>query len=291
MPLQFPIIYLLPNRLNADELHDLEEQIPTLTYDIHEAEILLGKLSEKGRALFELRHRKLLTEEVPTSPHTSSPSAKRQATAAPPQGQVDWDSDTASESGHSHDKTIKVVKLSWFTDSVKEGVLQPIGNYLIYEGRKLPSDSLPTPPPAPSTPVSKDILARAIADAGGSQTSPSSRYRHGQGSFRRQREHHDHAIRPPPMLKQTTTEHDLDYHLPEIPDYLHTTYSCQRPTPNNSPNEAFIRELKKIRKTRTLIGDKIGVRAYSSSIATIAAYPYSLSSAQGKSSSMLLQTR
>lgn len=282
MSLELPIIYLLPNRLSADELDQLEEQIPTLTYDINEAEVLLGKVSQKGRALFELRHRKLLTEEIPPTDNTSSPRIKRRGITDPAQEVLGADSDTPSkgyagdrtaEAERAPEKTIKVVKLSWLTDSVKKGAVQPFDDYLVYEGRKVPR----TAPPPPST----GVLVRATADAGSSQTSPSSRF--GQSSFRRNREHHDHAIKPPPMLHRTTTEHDIDLRLPPIPDYLHTTYSCQRPTPVNSPNEAFIRELKKIRKTRTLIGDKIGVRAYSSSIATIAAYPYTLSTPQGKS--------
>jgi DNA polymerase IV len=55
-------------------------------------------------------------------------------------------------------------------------------------------------------------------------------------------------------------------------------YACQRSTPRDSPNEAFISLLKKIRTARELTNDQIGVRAYSTSIASLAAYPYKLSS-------------
>jgi DNA polymerase IV len=48
------------------------------------------------------------------------------------------------------------------------------------------------------------------------------------------------------------------------------------------PNEAFIEQLMKIRTARTLLGDKVGVRAYSSAIAILSAYPYLLSSPNGK---------
>ncbi|KAM0280290.1 hypothetical protein ACHAQH_004126 [Verticillium albo-atrum] len=65
--------------------------------------------------------------------------------------------------------------------------------------------------------------------------------------------------------------------MPPIPAFLRTTYSCQRPTPINPPNNAFVEALKEIRTTRKLLGDEIGVRAYSTSIATVAAYPYLIS--------------
>jgi DNA polymerase IV len=128
----------------------------------------------------------------------------------------------------------------------------------------------------------EEILNRAKADVGFGQTSQHHHFTPSQGSgsaWRRNRDFHETRVKPP-MLHQSTTEHDIDQHLPPIPDYLHTTYSCQRPTPIHPPNEPFIKELMKIRVHRTLEGDKIGVRAYSSSIATLSAYPYTLTSAQ-----------
>lgn len=47
-----------------------------------------------------------------------------------------------------------------------------------------------------------------------------------------------------------------------------------RSAPLHPLNERFIEQLVKIRKTRELTLDEIGVRAYSTSIAAIAAYPY-----------------
>src|SRR5271167_2673457 len=64
MALTLPLTYLLAMHLSLEELHDLEDQIPTLTYDITEAKLVLGKVTTKQRALFELRSRKLYTEEV-----------------------------------------------------------------------------------------------------------------------------------------------------------------------------------------------------------------------------------
>lgn len=286
MPLDFPIIYLLPNRLGAEELHELEDQIPTLTYDVNEAEVLLGKVSHKQRALFELRHLKLPTEEVPTPDASLSPRVKRRNVSGSTQRPPDSDSGTASDNASDHDvagraaeaggdsdKTIKVVNLSWFTDSLKNGVVQPFTDYLLYEGRRVHATPLKTPPSAAS---SAGILSRARADTGDTQTSPLAKY--GKRSSGR----YGGSVKPPALIKQTTSEDGADFRLPPIPDYLRTPFSCQRPTPASGPNEAFIDQLKKIRRIRTLTGDKIGIRAYSSSIATLAAYPYALSSPQGQ---------
>jgi len=275
MALEFPIIFLLPAHLESEALHDLEEQIPTLTYDINEAEIILGKISQRERALFELRKHRLATEEV-TSLELSvgSPRRKRlRATAGPqnvPDSDEDEDEDEAANKNESGSKsTVKVVKLAWFVDSLAAGKVLPLDGYLVYEGRRSPPTQMMKPLPNPNA-RGEDILLRAMADSG-SAVRP--RSRGGDGYIPRPSK--------PPLLRQTTSEHGIDVHLPPIPAYLHTTYSCQRPTPVHPPNEPFIEQLTKIRTARTLVGDKIGVRAYSSAIATLAAYPYTLSSAQG----------
>ncbi|TPX15125.1 uncharacterized protein E0L32_004683 [Thyridium curvatum] len=305
MALAFPTIYLLPTHLTHDELHEVEEQIPSLTYDANEAEVILGKVSRRERALFELRHRKIATEDIPiqariqaSSPsskaHAEAPSSPASATSTVSTLDTLWDSDhgiddiTSGERVGSSTQTlpaeaprkrtastniVRVVKLAWFTDSVAEGKVLPVDKYLVYEGRKINAESAAKQPKSP-TPKPKEILARAAADA--ANTIPSPSRRHGPGWRRSREARSSPAPRPPALLSQTTSEHDIDEHLPPIPDFLHTTYSCQRPTPVNPPNEDFIEELKKIRTVRTLTGDKIGVRAYSTAIATIAAYPYRL---------------
>ncbi|MCJ1305474.1 hypothetical protein MMC08_008288 [Hypocenomyce scalaris] len=88
--------------------------------------------------------------------------------------------------------------------------------------------------------------------------------------------------RPTQLLHQTTSEHDegVSSSLPEMPDWVKEgkIYACERATPFNSPNDDFIELLKKIRLARILTADEIGVRAYSTSIASLAAYPHQLSS-------------
>ncbi|KAL2262580.1 hypothetical protein VTK26DRAFT_845 [Humicola hyalothermophila] len=287
MQLDFPIIFLLPTQLGSEELQELEEQIPTLTYDINEAEIVLGKVFRKERALFELRKHKLATEEVGIAERdaSSSPPRKRAKLTTPALGSSEIDSDTASES-EIHRRlngsapvapTVKVVNLGWFTESIKAGEVLPLDGYLVYEGRKV--SPIPAKQSEPNTPDrAAGVLRRALADAGASPQGP--RPGSSQGGRRRGETYTSHPVKRPALVRQTTSEHEVEEHLPPIPDYLHTTYSCQRPTPVHPPNEAFIEELTKIKTARTLTGDKIGVRAYSSAIATIAAYPYTFQTQQ-----------
>ncbi|KAK4156318.1 hypothetical protein C8A00DRAFT_41192 [Chaetomidium leptoderma] len=284
MTLGFPVIFLLSTNLGSKELQDLEEQIPTLTYDIHEAEVVLGKVSRKERALFELRKHKLVTEEVDPIERSApaSPARKRAKVLTTALASSDVDSDTASD-GEVQRRligpvpvrpTVKVVRLAWFTESVKAGEVLPIDDYVVYEGRRMPTTPVKVVQPLPAEKVA-DIMKRALADAGGQSRSP--RPKSSQG--RRGETYTSHPVRPA-LVRQTTSEHEIDTKLPPIPDYLLTAYSCQRPTRIHPPNEAFIEELAKIKTARTLTGDKIGVRAYSSAIAAIAAYPYTFQTAQ-----------
>lgn len=277
MTLEFPVIFLLAANLEAGELHEIEDQIPTLTYDMKEAEVVLGKISQKRRALFELRKHKLVTEEI-TGPEDESDSLRRKRARTKTPTEVVSDSDSTScsrlDRGVSNSPaTIKVVKLAWLTDSLKAGEVLPFGDHLLYEGRKQPST--PTKPPPTPQQKAEEILKRAMADPGSSPLGGSQRSSHGPS--RRGGEPSQRPIKPP-LLRQTTTEHDIDLHLPPIPQDLHTTYSCQRSTSMHPPNETFIEQLMKIRTARTLLGDKVGVRAYSSAIAILSAYPYPLSS-------------
>ncbi|KAI4133346.1 MAG: hypothetical protein LQ338_000246 [Usnochroma carphineum] len=209
---------------------------------------------------------------------------------------------------------IKVVNLKWLEDSVRLGKPQEIANYLVYEAELLPPDAgSPTPEPPATAPVQraaspsvershsreasdvKGILERANADAkskpkpkvyfsragkrdrisdaakrdfaGRSFTSTTSKVRDSQ---------------PPHLLHQTTSEYEegVSSSLPPMPDWVlqNKKYSCERATPPNSPNDAFIDQLKEIKLARLLTDDEIGVRAYSTSIASLAAYPYAIQS-------------
>ncbi|KAI0016721.1 hypothetical protein F4780DRAFT_758066 [Xylariomycetidae sp. FL0641] len=241
--LEFPPIYLLPAHLEGDELPELESQIPTLTYDVNEAKIILGKVSRKARAVLELRSRKVFTDEVSQpSPSSSSPPNKRRKVEGSNTEPGTNDS-SAGDDDHDDDTLIRVVRLAWYTESMAKGRVLPVDDFLVYRGRKKPV----MPPPRLPKPSPTEVL------------------------------HHPrtaiHAKRPA-LLQETTSEHELAMQLPPVPAHLQTPYACQRPTPYNPPNAAFVEQLKVMRKIRTLEGDEVGVRAYSTSIASIAAYPY-----------------
>ncbi|KAI0472169.1 hypothetical protein GGR56DRAFT_110429 [Xylariaceae sp. FL0804] len=305
----FPTIYLLPAHFAPDELPSWENQIPTLTYDIHEADIVLTKISGKERARLELRSRNVLTDEIvrPTSgpDHASSPPAKRRRVARSRESAPGSESSTASDSqatpeddrddrdtrrtrGHvspavsqesglkSGTQIIKVVRLAWFSQCKAKGSLLPLDEYVIYEGLKRPAVIPPTKPNG------GDVLQRAREE--GRDSLPTSSQGRFQRSFQRRAFDRLHprakpSTELPPLLQETTSEHDSAMSLPLVPDFLHTKFSCQRPTPFNSPNSAFIEQLKKVRAIRTLEQDEIAVRAYSTAIAAIAAYPYLISHA------------
>ncbi|KAL8775402.1 MAG: hypothetical protein Q9209_000410 [Squamulea sp. 1 TL-2023] len=209
---------------------------------------------------------------------------------------------------------IKVVNLHWLNDSIRLGYPQDIQKYLVYEAELLPSSphsqtcSSPAAAPYPVVPsrnpdgnvrertiVSKDIVDRAKAEAE-SKLKPKAYFSRAskrdrlsdaakcdfsnrsfmstmsQNSFS-QRRH---------LLHQTTSEYEEDASgaLPPMPDWVleNKLYSCERATPLNSPNAAFIAQLMEIKTARLLTDDEIGVRAYSTSIASIAAYPYQIQS-------------
>ncbi|PNY28026.1 DNA polymerase type-X family protein pol4 [Tolypocladium capitatum] len=295
----FPPIFLLPTLLQPAELHRLQDSIPSLTYDIREADLILGKISRTERAQFELRRLRLETEPVHdgggsghaedaarepaaasvVSHQDSAPSPKRRrlSTSGAAQSPADAVHVGSPGMGSSAD-TVKVLKLSWLTDCLERGILLPVEGYLLYHGRKIPCSSTrkPRKKQAPASTVT-GILGRAAvgqqASGGKPASSCSSRHASSGASLG-----HSQAHPRPALVRESTSEHGVP--LPRVPDYLHTTYSCQRPTPANPPNAAFIDELKNIRTLRLLGGDKIGVRAYQTSIATLSAYPHTLQGPQ-----------
>jgi len=229
-----------------------------------------------------------LPEDVLSSPvQSASPlSAVGSITAEEGRGTILWS-----------ENTIKVVSLVWFEKSRAAGYLLPLNEYLIYEGRQVPRHADVSAEPTitevlPSilqpyaglmmatqtknrSTTAESILARAAADSPKTVSTPFSK------SYGHRKQRSETPItRPTHLIHQTTSEHDDPTKFPPMPLWLHNTYSCQRPTPLTSPNNPFISQLKKIKHARELRGDEIGIRAYSTAIASIAAYPYPLSSPQ-----------
>ncbi|ROV91425.1 hypothetical protein VSDG_07211 [Cytospora chrysosperma] len=182
-----------------------------------EASFIVGKISQKSRARFELRKLKLCAEEAapPQDEVPATPRVKRRKISHTEHYGLRSDSDTDSvdglalSGGETPSKasvkkvtnTRKVVRLAWLQDSMSKGLVLDYGDYLIFEALK-----------APSTP--------------------------GKG----------------PQL------------------------DAPRSTFIHPPNEAFIEKLKEVRELRAMTGDGVGVRAYSSAIASLSAYPYKLKS-------------
>lgn len=209
---------------------------------------------------------------------------------------------------------IKVVNLKWLEDSLRLGKLQDFQDYVVYEAELLPpSTTLSSPKSIETVPAEsgksytvnqspfresgdfKGIMDRAKAEA---ESKPRPRvYSSKAGkrerisdaakrdfsgrSFTSTASKESHS-QPPHLLHQTTSEYEegVAGSLPPMPDWVlqNKVYSCERSTPLNSPNDAFIAQLKEIKLARLLTDDEIGVRAYSTSMASLAAYPYELQS-------------
>lgn len=214
----------------------------------------------------------------------------------------------------SEAELIRVIKLDWLLDCLKAGELCPLDPYTVYScqpiappGRALTRGESPTVGvgvvfPSRSMPTRKSptlkqgelqaILERAKADAAGAGKQHISSY-HQAGRYARLKASDGHSTasaitssqrytRRTNLLQQSTSEHDegISSEMPEMPDWVKEgkIYACQRSTPPDPPNKGFIGQLRKIKLARLLTGDEIGVRAYSTSIAAIAAYPYVLRS-------------
>jgi DNA polymerase IV len=182
------------------------------------------------------------------------------------------------------DQHIKVVKLDWLIRSSKEEKMLPLEPYVVYHARVVKRPEGGKGKQAERKPLAivdhdtSHILERAMGDAA-SQPPPPSSYA-SKFSARRMKHPPDaqssKTHHPPTLYRQTTSEHDEAVPIPPAPDWVkeNLLYACMRSAPLHPPNERFIDQLVKIRKVRELTLDEIGVRAYSTSIASIAAYPY-----------------
>ncbi|KAI5306821.1 hypothetical protein KEM56_006978 [Ascosphaera pollenicola] len=295
-----PSIFVLPLNLALDELHAIEESISssgaTLTYDVKEAGIVIGKIAQRKRAALELRIRGQWTEEY------SETDTKRLV-------KNDKASDNRSSAAgfNVSENMVKVVKLAWFLGSLKAKKPLPLSQYVVYSGRKIDAnDVAPTPISSPSRPKpTTSILERAKADLASSSKSQGSPFGTPQAMKWRPRPFHTKAQNTAEkakrrsrsrstsaerkaaadkltLIRQTTSEKEAAEEMPPAPDWVanNISYACQRSAYLHCPNEGFIAQLQKIRRIRELTLDEIGVRAYSTAIAAIAAYNHPLRSAK-----------
>lgn len=146
-----------------------------------------------------------------------------------------------------------------------------------------------TPSLAPSTSGLGSILDRSKLETGAHSSQTPTAPSWSPRRFRDQKNGHRTVLaQSHPALKRTTTsEHDfLTGHgdsskLPTPPAWMlephpRSNYACLRSTTLPYANQAFIDQLQIIKEARILTLDEIGVRAYGTSIASLAAYPYKL---------------
>ncbi|KAK7708479.1 hypothetical protein SLS64_006581 [Diaporthe eres] len=254
MDLPTPVIYLLPTHLTSDELRQWEDRVASIarvTQVASEADFIVGKISQRLRAQFELRKLKLSAEEASPSvgEPDSTPRAKRRKISSTEDYALRSSSFEDSDNELTQDQKTpptparKVIRLAWLQDSLSKGSLLDYRDYLVYTALKEAAAPAPRLYKAveSSTPHSlphRDQRAPSSAPS----NSPSRRRRDGQK--------HHHKV--PPLLPQSTSEEKALADLPPVPEYLHTSYACQRSTVVHPPNEAFIEKLKEVRELRSM---------------------------------------
>lgn len=309
-----PPIFVLSSHLRPEELHETEDLIyqsgGKLTYDAKEARLFIGRIAQKKRAAFDLRTKGVWTEEEATLPEPDHSSARDdEASLEEEEGSSRKKiklSDHSLRSKGRNSNTVAaspsspqsfwpdlsnhllVLKLAWLDACRKEGVLVSYKPYTVYRAKIIPRpDGEVTPKTSPSShtkyisvsslpprPSASSIIERAKADAA---TLPTPRRRWGdhQSNTASSSSH----LKPPKLLRKTTSEMEYEesHPLPPLPAWAtgpNALYACCRSTPMTPANEAFIAQLLKIKEARLLRLDDIGVRAYSTSIASISAYPH-----------------
>ncbi|KAL3439575.1 high-affinity nickel-transport protein-domain-containing protein [Aspergillus tetrazonus] len=135
---------------------------------------------------------------------------------------------------------IRVVRLDWLAQCAEAQTLLPLESFVVYHARKI---ERPATRSDVETANSQAILDRAKQDAAFKAPFPPSTDKH----------------------DRTTSENEEAEPLPPPPEWVRdgVMYACMRSSFLNTPNDAFINQL-------------IGVRAYSTAIAAIAAYPYEI---------------
>ncbi|KAF3480419.1 high-affinity nickel transport protein [Arthroderma uncinatum] len=266
-----PSIFVLPTHISLEELHLIEGFLSRcgapLTYDITEARLAIGKVSHKKRAALELRSKGLWTEDVLLPTEVPEPPLKRRRL-------------------EDDDKDIIVVELNWIHQSLRARQSLPLDPFIVYRGRRIPkpSSDLSSSISSPGQNVSakqspaRSILERAKEDAASSPTPqfiPSSPRR-----MRATPSSPSVQGRRPKLYRASTSDFEEELSIPDPPEWVrdNVIYSCCRSTPLHPPNEDFINQLQMIKKIRVLTLDEVGVRAYSTSVASLAAYPHKIKS-------------
>ncbi|KAJ5228865.1 hypothetical protein N7489_009573 [Penicillium chrysogenum] len=300
-----PPIFILPMHLSLEELDEVEGRVidygGRLTYDIAEAGLVLGKVGRAKRAALELRTRGVWTEElIPSSASKSTggaePPVKRRRTAQydgtkdVPVEIIDLSTGSEGEDGttnqHGSPKhpipeeeakaikdSITVLKLEWLDASITSGKCVSQDSFVVYRGRKIPS------PPTTGAEnkqnllqKSNQIIERAKQDAG----LPTPR------TPLRTTSTHGAQENPLMDIHSATDQRCIDRRPPNTKRKLKTHPHNQTGSETMSYTHVYAQHLYILQtktlsrnlRIRELTLDEIGVRAYSTSIAALAAYPH-----------------
>lgn len=206
------------------------------------------------------------------------------------------------------DQHVVVLKIDWLKQSIKTGQIVVCQPFLVYSARVIKrskeSDqtdvtrvqSSLTQVAARDIPTSDNLGNAATSQIFVDNTSTSRRplpvIKYSPRRFRDQK-YGRSELRPsrPSLYRTTTPEHDLltttrhstPVSLPapatwQLESHPRPNYACLRSTFANPPNSLFLSHLFKIKESRVLTLDEIGVRAYSTAIAALSAYPHVISS-------------
>ncbi|KAF8419556.1 hypothetical protein EV426DRAFT_638320 [Tirmania nivea] len=283
----------------TDTIQGLLEAGAPLTYNPAEAGVVVGDVNTKRRAVLELRGRGVWSEEVAGGVDGARKGKGREGEedGLVKVVRIKWVTEML-ERGEEVDMGEWTVYVGWKVappamkekeeedeDEDEDGEGGPVRKKVKREIEDGAGDARAT---ALLKSPGQSILERARLDAQehGARSSPHPYNIHSHSSYRR---HHTLEIRrrsepprPPPLLRHISTSEFEQTHtlaqLRTVPDYVskNLKYSCLRNTPLKSPNLHFISLLQTIKLARTFSLDAIGIRAYSTSIASIAAYPYPL---------------
>lgn len=333
-----PPVYILATNLSIDEQHVAENILSThgapLTYDVHEAKLILCNLAKAKRIKLELRWKGVHIKDS-----DASQTRKRCAACAidatdtaprPKKIRVADEGDSSAGQLFTNDlevasgtierigkdalpapwlsalsssiQRIVIIKIQWLAATVAAHQILPIEPFVLLDDSKASMSSAASPQAFSDekgiephkrkySDGTTSIIERAKSDFKPASSRYKRRDRIAQSaesdikgkSFSSTPLMGPFDKRPTHLLHETTSEHDDNAShapLPSMPSWVlqNEIYSCSRSTPLNSANGHFISLLKQIRLARQLTLDEIGVRAYSTSIASLAAYPHPLTS-------------
>ena len=210
-----------------------------------------------------------------------------------------------SASPDSCNDVVRVIKLQWLQDAAQAPEPPTLDDYTIYLGIIAKEAKLETPKNGLPVSISdlgsthrtspaldKDVFRVAVQKAQSDHSTRSSGSKRdflkhamksrfqGRSYVSSTQQQSQGTVNRPSLLHETTSEHDASPEPPAMPRWVRENkiYACERLTPQQSPNKGFIDLLKRIRFARILLLDEIAVRAYSTSIASISAYPVALTS-------------